>query len=174
MKGRIVKMDKGSEGFSAWNGRRMRSKILHGAVRLVLFGLLFLFCYYLPTVAVTVMNAPHKAQALSTVPVEHRGNVYLQNRGMGSSRYLKGDVKLYVFFVSDGVSNWTRDAIDAANNEYSLELAILEKEAWRYGTSLDVTCEYYEVVREEAILGDTSDAWYKDVLRAAGFKVVEL
>ena len=103
-----------------------------------------------PTVPVvttqpTVPTEPTQPTAPKDVfPEELRNNVYLDWKDSGYCKAMTGKMMVTIVFLSDTVSKWDNNGIQAAKAAFDKDLPKLEEDAAQYGETLDLQITYLE------------------------------
>ena len=78
------------------------------------------------------------------VPEHLRNNYYLGSKGQGDCEEMLGDVNVLVIFVSDTLSKWDAESIEAAKRTFADHETNMEAAAKRYGAEMEMTMTFLE------------------------------
>lgn len=100
--------------------------------------------------------------------VSFKNHFYLDSRGSGTSKYLRGDVAVTVIYVNDEKSEWDKESRTLYRAAHDRAMAELEKEAKIYGASLNIRTYVDMITLPGKCDRHTYDTWYKQALTRYG------
>lgn len=108
------------------------------------------------------------------VPLELQQHVFLDYRGQGACRFLRGDVLLTVLFVSDGEGIWFESAREETRTEIESALQGLREEAEGYGVELNLSTLYLDATATQFLSWNNSYSWAEEAVASTGYDLVSV